>query len=155
MALPFHIFKKGDKKWIYLQEFVTFLTRDTVKCLESSDVEPTLRAYKDRISLFLNDSGIAVKAVPVLSILRYIFHHVDTIECCHKLATKICDDILHVKTDLSARSLGDLEITHANNCTSGADDQTVLVKKVSLWDDLPHGNASIKEEFDNDEMCGT
>lgn len=81
---------EGGNTWIYIENFVKFLKckhteRDSVKTVRQFNVEKELSGYKGETVITINDK----QAASVCAILRYIFNHCESYECCKILATDI------------------------------------------------------------------
>ena len=88
----FSLTVQDDKTYIDFEEFLSFLQSSEPslkKTITKHNVSRTLNGYKDQPIEVDNK-----KKYPIISIIRYSFHHMDKIQACRELATKITDSVL-------------------------------------------------------------
>lgn len=100
MALgeTFSIFKRDNKDWVWIKDLVAFLKSswmpsDSAKSVKPANIERVLKGYREGVTTFPNENGQEETAVPIISIMRFIFHFMDNMECCSKLAWEIAEEV--------------------------------------------------------------
>ena len=82
----FNIFTHEDRHWIWLDQLLEFLKQDPSEANRPSKVLRLLNGYKsvDKISIINGQ-----KALPLISLLKYVFHRKDNSAPCERIALSL------------------------------------------------------------------
>ena len=83
LKTKFSIFVHDGRHWIWLDDLLQFLSTHPAEVNRPSKVERHLNGYRqtDRITTIIDR-----KAIPVISLLKYVFHRMDNSKPCEEVA---------------------------------------------------------------------
>jgi hypothetical protein len=119
MELPqnFTLFTHDGREWVWFDELVKLLKEDTSESTKPSKLERHFNGYrnKDRICLIQER-----KALPVISLIKYIFHKMETCVPCERLALNMEKCVIQAAHSHISR-------THAKDGSIIDDDNGLLI----------------------------
>ena len=92
----FNIFNHDGRHWIWLDDIFQLLASQPSEMNRPSKVERHLQGYqqKDRIAIINNR-----KALPMISLLKYVFHRMDNSKACEELAQSLEKSVVETEVN--------------------------------------------------------
>ena len=95
----FTIFTHEQRRWVWLDDLLRYLKKESSDATKPSKVERHLNGYKQSDKIATIEGK---KAIPLISLLKFVFHKMDTITPCYEFA-KLIETCIYEKTANEAK----------------------------------------------------